>query len=84
MLVHGISKESSVVGGNGAEILNGGAFTDGDSTLFVLPELYDRIRAKIKAIEVEQTIRMSFYVVLARVEKLPKVATVVDGYQLAE
>tara|TARA_Y100001956_G_scaffold20934_1_gene20554 strand:+ start:9969 stop:10223 length:255 start_codon:yes stop_codon:yes gene_type:complete len=84
MLVHGISKESSVVGGNGAEILNGGAFTDGDSMLYVLPELYDRIKTEIQAIEVEQTIRMSFYVVLARVDKLPEVKTVVDGYQLAE
>lgn len=83
MLVHGITKEESVLGGNGAEILNGGEFTDGDSTIYILPELYNRIKSEMQAIEMERTIRMSFYVVLAACDTLPDVTAVVDGYRLA-
>lgn len=81
MVSHDIKTNLAVIGGNGGEILRGGEYTDGDSIIYVTPDIYDRIKSKVKAIECEKTIRLSFYVVLACVDFLPT-STLVGNYRV--
>lgn len=81
---HNILKNNAVIGGNGGEILKGGEYTDGDSIVYVKPEIYNRIKSKVRAIECEKTIRMSFYVVLACVDQLPNSRLVGDYRVVAD
>lgn len=81
MVSHDIKSNLVVIGGNGGEILRGGEYTDGDSIIYATPDIYDRIKSKVKAIECEKTIRLGFYVVLACVDFLPT-STLVGNYRV--
>lgn len=78
---HDIKTNLAVIGGNGGEILRGGEYTDGDSIIYVTPDIYNRVKSKVKALESEKTIRLGFYVVLACVDFLPT-STLVGNYRV--